>query len=260
MVGVTCSQGRGTEAADHLFCHLEGSGGMAWPARLTEAVAYEPAPPPGEAELPPAVRAAHEWLRREKARLEAYTRAQLARIYAERQQAAGQNYLAEQALILRTQELNRKEEFLARQVRSLQEQAAQLAQREQALLGGLQEQRHGQEEWCAVQKASQDLRHEADGQQALLAALRAETSALQAARDAARADLGALEAALPAQRAALAAEQAALAAYRSQLERRAEALAQEETAMQRRQAEIDDLEARLCQEAEAQERQLVGLR
>jgi hypothetical protein len=82
-------QGRETEAVDYVFSNLSAENRAAAPvppsARLPVAAApaaaeasdYEPSPPPGEANLPPQMKAAHTWLRQEKARLEAYTRSQL---------------------------------------------------------------------------------------------------------------------------------------------------------------------------------------
>ena len=79
------------------------------------------------------LRAANEWLQREWDRLKQYTEIQLARIQRESQALLSQNHLNEQTMILGCQELSRKEELLARQSRALQQQAANLSQRETAL-------------------------------------------------------------------------------------------------------------------------------
>jgi hypothetical protein len=160
-------------------------------AGAADAPSFAPAPPPGQREGQPwDVAAASEWLTRERARLEAYTRAQLSLLQAERQAMLGQHYLNEQATVLRVQELNRKEEFLARHSQALQAQAAQLSQRERALLGQLEQRRQAQEELVAMERTSADMRQEVGGLPSLLEAMRAEVSSLQAARDAARAELG----------------------------------------------------------------------
>jgi chromosome segregation ATPase len=260
-------QDRRMDVIDYLFSNLSAGGEAAPPVAPSAAGRLGPrasAPAPDEVEEPPCEEGdltpqqqlACGWLRRERARLEAYTRAQLSRVLAERQAAAAQLYLNEQALVLRAQEVSRKEEFVAGQVRAMQEQAEQLSRREKALLGQLEQQRERQEEAADFDRAAQDVCHEVESQQALLTTLQAETSALQAARDAARAELAAMEAALPAQREALAKERAALTAGREQAEARALALDNEQMAMQRRLDELDEVETQLRRELEMQERQL----
>jgi hypothetical protein len=168
------------EAIDCFFSHFAGTPGAAAPAgdepparpANAAAPAYEPALPP-EGIATPESAAAHEWLKREKARLEAYTRSQLARVQAERQEALSQHYINEQGLVLWAQELNRKEEFLSQQTRSLQQQAAELSQREAALLHQLEQRRQTQEELVAAQKASADARQQSEGLRGGPAAARA---------------------------------------------------------------------------------------
>src|SRR5262249_28777664 len=73
-----------------------------------------PAEPPvihGPADL----RAANEWFQRERQRLQQYTQNQLARIQEDRQALLGQNYIKEQTLIVRAQELSRQEQLVALQ-------------------------------------------------------------------------------------------------------------------------------------------------
>src|SRR5262245_36355796 len=108
-----------TEAVDFLFSHF--SGGPTGPPPLPGL----PSTPLGQApdlaspEEPPALQkpgdlqAANDWLRRERHRLEAYTRTQLARLQREHQALVGQNYINEQTLILRSQEMSRKEDLLS---------------------------------------------------------------------------------------------------------------------------------------------------
>ena len=69
------------------------------------------------------LRAANEWLRRERQRLEQYTQTQLDRIQSDRQALVTQTARNEQMIITGCQELSRKEELLARQSRTLQQQA-----------------------------------------------------------------------------------------------------------------------------------------
>ncbi len=129
------------QALDWLFSRLGGSHDVP-PSGLPiarESDERPEAPPDGEVPTAPEVRsaddlkAAADWLRRERHRLEAYTRAQLGRIQQEHQALVGQNYLNEQTLILRSQELARKEEVVLAQGRAVQQQAQELAQREKAL-------------------------------------------------------------------------------------------------------------------------------
>jgi chromosome segregation ATPase len=262
----TCPQGVTPQAADYIFAQLSGEGGLmpgVWPSTLDQPAppaSFEPEPPPEAISRNPELKAAYEWLGREKARLETYTRTQLARIQAQRRETMRQTHQDEQTMILRAQELNRREEFLAHQARRVQEQALQLEHREKALLYHLEQQRQGQEELLTAQKTSEDVRQEIDGQRSLLEALRAETSALLAARDAAKGELAALEAAIPAHREAMARERAALAACREQAEQRVHVLDREEAAMQRRLTELDEWEAQLHQEIEEHERHLSGER
>src|SRR5262245_19858491 len=104
------------QALDWLFSRLAGNT-LSEPATSAEV---RPHAPPGsaDAELAPVVRsqddltAATEWLQRQRQRPAAYTRAQLARIQDEPQALVQQNYLLQQGLILRSQELARKEEML----------------------------------------------------------------------------------------------------------------------------------------------------
>src|SRR5262249_10688189 len=123
------------QALDWLFARLGGQGG-ADPAPPAEPWADAPParagpPPPPRVHPPEDLKLASAWLQRERARLETYTRSQLARIQREHQAQVAQNYLNEQTLILRSQELTRKEELLVSRGRALQAQAQELAQREQ---------------------------------------------------------------------------------------------------------------------------------
>src|SRR5215813_5205334 len=103
------------QVVDWLFARMGGDSGH---APLPAGQPRAEGPPEVAETAPPEVRSADDlklasdWLRRERRQLEAYTRAQLARIQEEHQAVVGQNYLHEQTLILRSQDLTRKEEML----------------------------------------------------------------------------------------------------------------------------------------------------
>jgi DNA repair exonuclease SbcCD ATPase subunit len=216
--------------------------------------------PPPKVETQADLQTAYEWLLRERKRLDSYTNAQIARLQQEHSEMLKRHYLNEQALIVRSQEVTNKEDFLTRQNRSLQQQAQQLAQRETALAGQREQLCKANLEIAALQEASEGVRRETDQQHGLLETLRAETAALGQDRQKAREDLEALEQQLQQQRVARAKEEELLAARQAQLEQRFTALTRDENAVQRRLAELDDLEARLCQEIEEQEKQLANER
>jgi chromosome segregation ATPase len=237
-----------TAALDSLFSGFAPDG-PSWAPEGTYPLG-PPAPiqesePPPSIESPADLRAAREWLRRERECLKAYTQAQLARLQQQQQSALAQNYHAEQSLILRVQELNRREEFQAHQAGALAEQKADLEARAAELEGA-------REELASLTRAGEQARQEVQAQRAILRALRDDTAALQRTRDGARAALAALRAAL----AEAQGEQRALAERQAQLEQRSLALERAEAAAQQRLAELDDLEARLRGEFEALERRL----
>src|SRR5262245_25855917 len=104
-----------TQIVDWLFSRIGGNGGdepppESKPERSNDVSASLAAPPPN----PPAVtsaadlQAAHEWVLRERKRLESYTEAQLRRLHGEHQAQLQQSYLNEQGLVLRCQEVSRK--------------------------------------------------------------------------------------------------------------------------------------------------------
>jgi chromosome segregation ATPase len=220
--------GPSTQVLDWLFSRLAGGGPTVAP------VVRAKVDDPGTSAPPPAIRdaadlqAAADWLQRERKRLEGYTQVQLARLQSEHEELVRQNYLNEEALILRSQELSRTEEMLATQSRALQQQAEELSRREQALAA----------------------RHD----------LGAEAEALQQARAAAQADLEALAVTLTEQQASREKEQARLAARKAQLEARLQAAERAEAGAQRREAELDELEARLLREIEGERQQLAATR
>jgi chromosome segregation ATPase len=255
-----------TRALDCLFSQL---GGNPYPDADPTAPAESAAPPaaslaettpPPKVETQADLQAAYEWLLRERQRLDGYTNSQLARLQGEHQAMLTRHYTNEQVLILRAQELTNKEEFLTRQTRGLQEQAAQLAEREKALADQREALCKTHEEYAVVQESCTGVKRDAAMQHALLETLRAETEAVRQDREKARQDLDAMEQRLLDQREARAREQTLFAERQTELEQRLGALEQAEKAAQRRLAELDDLEARLRQEIEEREHELVGER
>jgi hypothetical protein len=254
-------------ALDSVFSQLGGkpdleSGPEAGATAPDSTAAASPAEiqPPPKVETQADLQAAYEWLLRERKRLENYTNSQLARLKNEHAAMLSRHYTNEQVLILRTQELANKEEFLTRQTRSLQEQAAQLAERERALADQREDLCRAHDEHAAVQESCDGARHDAEVQHALLDTLRAETVAVQRDREKARADLDVMEQRLEQQREGREREQALLAARQAELDQRFNALQKAEEATERRLRELDDLEARLQQEIEDQEHRLAAER
>jgi chromosome segregation ATPase len=215
---------------------------------------------PPKVETQADLQAAYEWLQRERKRLENYTNSQLARLQNEHAAMLSRHYTNEQVLILRSQELANKEEFLTRQTRSLQQQAEQLAQRETALAAQREDLCRAHDENAAVQESCTGARPDADVQHALLDTLRSETLAIQHDREKAREDLEVMEKRLEQQREARDREQALLATRQAELDQRFSALEKAQEATERRLRELDDLEARLQQEIEDQENRLAAER
>ncbi len=255
---------QGTQILDSLFSHLadaasgrpppdERNGFSAGPPGADEPDELAHVQPPPQIANDADLRAAHEWLHRERQRLDAYTRGQLARVRREHQGFLQQTYLQEQALVLRTQELNRKDEMLAHQAGAIRREAGDLAERQRKLAPYLDPLWHGQEELAEMRRVSCGLRGDVKGQRALLERLRAEAAALEQEREAARAELAAGEAALRE-------EKIALAARQEQLNQRLLGLDGAEAAVRRRTAELDELEARLRRDFAHQEEQLSQLR
>jgi len=199
---------------------------------------------------------AAEWLHRERQRLEAYTRSQLARIEQEHQAMVQQNYLNEQGLIFRAQELSRREEVLQAQGRGLQDQHRELARREQALAGQLQHWWEANEQLALLQEVNQTTREDTERMKSLRGALAGETAALQQAREAAAGELRNLLQAVEAAQQTRQKEEAVLKEQKTMLEQRIRQAERAAMASEQRQAELDDLEDRLRRELEEQEQDL----
>ena len=272
MATFNSTQRNPAQVIDLLFAHVQGGRGFSRPAPASgwdppaaPAVAAD-GPAPTEASPPPLVRdaadlrAANDWLQRERRRLQEYTQIQMARIEKEHLALVSRNYLNEQTVILRCQELSRKEELLAQQVRVLQQQTAELSRREQAVASRLEEWSRVQHDLANLCQTRASIEQDTEQLQTLLGTLRAETTALQASREASRAELEALGQALRNERETRAKEQALVRAHQAQMEQRLRELDETEQVAQRRVAELDELEVRLRDEFEEQERQLAEQR
>jgi len=260
------------QAIDWLFTHAATNRGFqgpsptpGWQAATSSAESGDDSAP-AETEPPAAVRdsadfrAASEWLQRERNRLQEYTQIQLARLEKEHQALLSRSYANEQGMILRCQELSRKEGLLKEHVQALQQQSAELSRREQTVASQLETWSRAQNELADLCMTRSHVAHDTEEMRALLATLRAETTALQQSRAATQAELEALSRALNEQREARAREQELARATQVQMEQRLRELDRAEQAAQRRVAELDELEVRLREEFEEQERQLAGQR
>src|SRR5271165_5159029 len=103
--------GPSTVLVDWMFARIGGDTDTP-PPTVRSASVYADDPEvdgPSAGEPPPGVngsvelRAAYEWLQRERRRLEGYTQSQLQRLRGEHQAMVQQNYLNEEALILQSQ-------------------------------------------------------------------------------------------------------------------------------------------------------------
>jgi hypothetical protein len=234
--------GPSVQILDQVFARLGGSSIDPPPPAEPDLPGLAQMPPPPPLRGPGDLQAAHEWLIRERKRLEGYTQAQLVRLQREHGAVVQQNYLNEQSLILRSQEVARAEGLLANQHRALQERAAEVSRREQALAEQLARFYQTQEE--------------VKTQDNLLTSLREEAAALQRSREASLADLEAIEQARKDQQEMRAKEQALLEARQAHLEARLSVAERAEADACRREAEFDELEARLVREFEERQASL----
>jgi hypothetical protein len=250
---------------DWLFARLAGFDGPLPSISPGPAPETVPGADRAESAAPPAIRSeadlrmATEWLRRERARLEEYTRSQLGGIQREREALARQKSAAEQALFLRVQELSRKEEMILAQGQSMHKQAEELAQREQRLAAHLQAWQTTPGQAPGGQSAGQP-GEQSPAQQALLETLKSETASLHAARAVAQEELRNLIAATEDLKKTRAAEEENLRTRQALLEQRLVEADQAILASQQRQTELEDLELRLYHEVQEQERDLIRQR
>jgi hypothetical protein len=194
--------------------------------------------PPADLEKNPELREALQWLQGERRRLEEYTRNQFAALQQRHQAILAQHFRNEETLALRTQELNREMAFFAAQAKIIQERAGELARREKAVA-----------EQAEKLRAQQELQGLGEHTGPNPADWQAETEATSNG-------LAEAASALEEHQAAWEAKQAEITDRLAQMERRYQALEQAEEAARRRMAELDELENRLTQEFERQERQL----
>lgn len=236
-------------AVDCLFVQLaEGNGaGHPVPSRHESSPSAGPAPavwpdPPADLENVPELREAYQWLQGERRRLEEYTRSQFAAIQQRHQAILAQHFRNEENLAIRTQELNREMTFLAAQAKIIQERAGELARREKALA----------EQTATLAKVQQEFRQ--DNQNPASDA--SDSADWQVETRTAAQGLAEVADALQEHQAIWESKQAAIADRLAQMEQRYQALEQAEEVARRRMAELDELENRLNQEFEKQERQL----
>jgi chromosome segregation ATPase len=212
--------------------------------------------PPPTLKDPADLQVAHEWLKAERARLEAYTRSQFAAIQQQHQSLLAKQFRSEEALALRAQELNREMKFLASQSEALQWRARELAEREVALSAHMEKLAGAEQEFLAIQQTGSHAGEATKAHRALLERLRADMAQLQAAGADAHKEAAAFEAALRERQEAWEKKHAAQVARQEEMEQRYTALEKAEEASQRRLTELDELEELLRTEFEQQEKRL----
>ncbi len=195
--------------------------------------------PPADLEKSPELREAFHWLQAERRRLEEYTRNQFAALQQRHQAILAQHFRNEETLALRTQELNREMAFFAAQAKIIQERAGELARREKAVTE--------QAEKLRAQQELRGLGEHTPGPN---------PADWQVETEAPANGLAEAASALEEHQAAWEGKQAEITDRLAQMEQRYQALERAEEVARRRMAELDELENRLTQEFEKQERQL----
>ena len=252
-------------AVDSLFVQMaEGNGsvkpylnpnGLSQPVGPSADAPPQPAPfhpagwpdPPSVIDSVPELREAYQWLQGERQRLEEYTRGQFANIRRQHQELLAHHFRKEEAVALRTQELNREMAFVAAQAKIIQQRAAELAVREKALAAQIE--KLFQAQGAAGQAAPA-------GPRSAWEELRTETARLRGSPETGPGQLAEVESALRERQSFWETRQEEITERLAQMERRYRALEEAEEATRRRVAELDELEARLTREFEKQERQL----
>jgi chromosome segregation ATPase len=185
------------------------------------------------------VRAAYDWFRAERQRLEEYTHNQITYIQQQHYDVLARHYQVEADTARRVQEVNREMQFLAAQAEAMRDRARGLAEWEEGLnaqtehLARLQQDNGGQTE---------------QERAAALAALRQEMADWRLSEAAARAKFDATDALIRERQAVWEKKQAEVQARQEQLERRCRDLQRAEEALARRVAEMDEVEKRLLQD------------
>lgn len=217
--------------------------------------AWAPQPPPALTDQA-SLQAAYEWFEAERIRLEEFTRQQFATVRAHQQADLARHYRNEETLALRAQDLNREMQFLATQSQALQARARQLAQWEGSLSLQAQKLFEAHEQILLIHQTSGNVQEDLEAHQASLERMREEMAQLQTAEAAARSTFAVFDANLADRQRAWEKKQADLTARQMEMEQRYQALEQSEEAATKRLAELDDLENRLREEFEGEQRQL----
>jgi chromosome segregation ATPase len=225
----------------------------AGPAALPGREFSGPQPPP-ELDTPEGLRAAYEWFRSEKARLDEYTRSQFAVVHAQHQALLAKHMRDQETLALRDQEVNREMQYLAAQAALIQKRSQELSEWEKALSEQAERLAGAQDELLRLQQTSEGLQKDTEAQCVALAKLREEAERLRAGKAAARGGFGAFEAELRQRQQEWEKKGADIEQRRAAMERRCTELEKAEEAVRRRTRELDELEEQLRQEIEAQER------
>jgi DNA repair exonuclease SbcCD ATPase subunit len=259
-------------AVDWLFAQVPGEGKEAFqessknPAtsyqngsnfnELTNSFHSRSLPEPSETiRQSPELLDAYQWLQAERQRLDAYTRKQFATIQHQHQTLLAQHFRNEEALALRTQELNREMAFFAAQAKAIQERARGLAQREQALVAQTEKLSRAQAELMKIGQAPGTPFPNPDVGR-ILEELKTETAGLRQSEELAGGEFEGVEAALKERQEAWEKKQAEISERISQMDKRYQDLEKAEEATCRRLAEMEELEMRLEQEFAKQEPQL----
>jgi chromosome segregation ATPase len=254
-----------TISVDTLFARLHderaGYATTLPPGGGVQGQAMDGAPSLAEMQPPPVLKdpadlvAAQEWLKAERARLEAYTHSQFAAIQQQHQALLAKQFRSEEALALRAQELNREMKFLASQSEALQLRARELADREVALSTHMEKLARAEQELLAMEQTGTNLSDTTAAHRALLEQLRVDMEQLQAAGANARSETAAFEASLKQRQEAWENKHAALVARQEEMEQRYTAMEKSEEALQRRLTELNELEEVLRAEFEQHEQQ-----
>jgi hypothetical protein len=222
--------------------HLDGQTG---PAAIASWAG--PQPPPALKDSSD-LQAAYQWLLIEKQRLDEYTRIQFNALRQQHQAVLTKHFRSEEALALRSQELNREIQFLASQTAAFQKRAQELVEREMLLASQMERLSQAQKELLAIEQTGESGRQETEEQQARLEKLRSETAQLQSVEASARVEFSSFETGLRDRQKAWEQKQEEIRVRLAQMEERYLALERAEAAAQRRLAELDELEQRLQRE------------
>jgi chromosome segregation ATPase len=211
--------------------------------------------PPDSLKKNPDLQDAYQWLLAERQRLEEYTRKQFASIQSQHQTLLSQHFRNEETLALRSQELNREMAFFAAQAKAIQERARGLSQRERTLSAQTAKLSWAQSELRKIQDNTGAISlHPEIGR--ILEELQAESARLSQSEVVARAEFEGVETALKERQQAWELKQTEITQRIAQMDKRYQDLEKAEDAARRRLAEMEELEIRLEQEFEKQERQL----